>query len=154
MKVGVISDTHNFLDPHILKMFHGVGHILHAGDIGQPAILDQLRQIAPVTAVAGNTDDPMFGYSLSETVELGGLRFLVQHIVNPRLPGDDLRSRINATRPQVVVFGHTHSPFDAEVEGIRFLNPGCAGKKRFSLPRSVAMLHLRDRKMTVEMLPL
>ena len=83
MKIGVISDTHGFLDPKVLKLFAGVEHILHAGDIGSDAIIAELEAVAPVTAVLGNTDSsPTF--RLAEVVKLAGRKFLVHHIVNPR----------------------------------------------------------------------
>src|SRR5438128_7067088 len=86
MKIGVISDTHNFLDPQIPKLFAGVEHILHGGDIGLPWIILQLEAIAPVTAVLGNTDDGRFQFKDTEVVELAGRKFLVHHIVDPRAP--------------------------------------------------------------------
>lgn len=140
MKVGVISDTHNFLDPGIPGLFAGVDHILHGGDIGSPKILLALEQIAPLTAVAGNTDDLSYSYPLTESVELGLTRFLLQHIVSPWSLSDCLRRRIVREQPRVVIFGHTHKPFSEEVDGVLFLNPGYAGKQRFNLPRSVAIL--------------
>src|SRR4051794_29388638 len=83
MRIGVISDTHNFLDPKIPGIFAGVEHILHGGDIGVPSLLAELRKIAPVTAVSGNTDEPGFGYEATQVAELRGLKILVHHIVNP-----------------------------------------------------------------------
>src|SRR5690242_20300257 len=102
MRIGVISDTHNFFDPKIPEMFAGVEHILHAGDIGLPQILLELEQIAPVTAVCGNTDDPSFRYKMTEVVQLAGHKFLAHHIVNPHELSDSLRERINHERPNVV----------------------------------------------------
>jgi len=71
-RIGVVSDTHNYVDPKLAELFAGVDHILHAGDIGQPRVIRELEQLAPVTAVAGNTDDPMFGFRLVELVEVAG----------------------------------------------------------------------------------
>jgi putative phosphoesterase len=153
-QVGVISDTHNYLDPLIPQLFAGVDHILHGGDIGLPAILLALEQIAPVTAVAGNTDDPGFRYPQTELVELGGRKFLVQHIVNPQSLTDPFRTRIARERPDVVVFGHTHKPFSEGIGGTRFFNPGYAGKLRFGLERSVAILHWGDKGIRTEYLKL
>ncbi len=76
MKIGVISDTHGFLDPKILKLFTGVGHILHAGDIGDPFIPFELEQIAPVTVVVGN-NDPDLSFKETEAVELASRKFLI-----------------------------------------------------------------------------
>ena len=154
MRIGVISDTHNYLNPRIPHLFAGVDLILHGGDIGMPAIILALEQIAPVTAVAGNTDDPGFRYPQTDVVELGGRRFLVQHIVNPQSLTDPIRTRIARERPDVVVFGHTHKPFSESIGGTRFFNPGYAGKSRFGLERSVAILHCGDHGIRAEYLKL
>jgi len=154
MRIGVIADTHNYFDLCIPRLFAGVDHILHGGDIGRPAILRALEQIAPVTAVAGNTDDPGFHYPQTELVELAGHRFLVQHIVNPQALTDPLKARLARERPAVVVFGHTHKPFNENIGGTRFFNPGYAGKSRFGLARSVAILHCGSKPIRAEYLPL
>jgi len=154
LKVGVISDTHNHFDPRIPQLFAGVDHILHGGDIGLPSIVLALEQIAPVTAVAGNTDDPGFHYRIAEVVELAGRKFLVQHIVNPQALDDTLKTRIARARADVVVFGHTHKPFSEIIDGIRFFNPGYAGKSRFGMERSVAILHCSEKGIRAEYVPL
>jgi putative phosphoesterase len=154
MKIGVISDTHNFLDPKVAGLFAGVDHILHAGDIGLPSILLQLKAIAPVTAVGGNTDDPGLGYSENALAELGGKRFLIQHIVNPQQLDAGLKSRIAGERADVVVFGHTHKPFCQTIGSILFFNPGYAGKQRFDLPRSLAILHCEADGIRSKHMPL
>ena len=129
-------------------------HILHGGDIGKPTILLALEQIAPVTAVAGNTDDPGFQYPQTAVVELAGRKFLVQHIVNPHALADAIKARLARERPDVVVFGHTHKPFSESIGGTRFFNPGYAGKSRFGLERSVAILHCGEKGIRAECLPL
>jgi hypothetical protein len=154
MRIGVISDTHNYLDSRIPLLFAGVDHILHGGDIGLPAIILALEQIAPVTAVAGNTDDPAFHYRLTEVVELASRRFLLQHIVNPQSLADPIKTRIARERPDVVVFGHTHKPFRQAINGALFFNPGYAGKSRFGMKRSVAILHCGEKVLRAEYLPL
>ncbi len=141
MRIGVISDTHNFLDPKIVNLFEGVEHILHAGDIGSAKILHELEQIAPVTAVLGNTDGPELTVRETEVVELAGGKFLVHHIVDPRAPSEALERRLRREQPQVVVFGHTHKPFCETIGSTLFFNPGYAGKTRFGMPRSLAILH-------------
>ena len=153
-RIGVISDTHNYLDPRIPGLFAGVDHIIHAGDIGLPAILLQLEQIAPVTAVLGNTDDPGFQYRQVEAVEVAGRRFLVQHIVTPQALADPVRARIAREHLNAVVFGHTHKPFCQTIGGALFFNPGYAGKSRFGLARSVAILHCGEKGIRAEYLPL
>ncbi|EEF62408.1 metallophosphoesterase family protein [Pedosphaera parvula] len=140
MKIGIISDTHNFFDPKIPKIFKGVDHILHAGDIGQPQIIHQLESIAPVTAVLGNTDVGLH-YRQTEVVKLGGRKFLVHHIVDAQRPSEVLQRRLSRENPDVVVFGHTHKPFNELIGHTLYFNPGSAGKKRFSLPRTLAILH-------------
>ena len=154
MRIAVISDTHNFLDPKIPNLFAGVDHILHGGDIGLPAIILQLEQIAPVTAVLGNTDAPGFHYRQTEAVEVAQRKFLVQHIVNPQSLTDSIKARMARERPDVVVFGHTHKPFCETIGGTLFFNPGYAGKPRFGLERSVAILHCGDKGIRTEYLPL
>ncbi|MBI3848832.1 MAG: metallophosphoesterase family protein [Verrucomicrobia bacterium] len=140
MKIGVISDTHGYLDPQILKLFSDVDHILHAGDIGTPRIIFELEQIAPVTAVLGNTDSDI-SFNEIEMVQLQGRRFLLHHIVDPRAPGDIIKQRILREKPDVVVFGHTHKPFNQVIGKTLYFNPGYAGKQRFNLERSIAILH-------------
>jgi uncharacterized protein len=151
--IGVISDTHNYLDPRIPGLFAGVDHILHGGDIGRPAIILALEQIAPVTAVSGNTDDPGFHYRQTEVAEVAGRKFLVHHIVNPHSP-EPIAARVVRDLPEVVVFGHTHKPFCETIGGVLFFNPGYAGKPRFGLERSVAILHCDEQGIRPEYLPL
>ncbi|HWH71974.1 MAG TPA: metallophosphoesterase family protein [Candidatus Sulfotelmatobacter sp.] len=153
MKIGVISDTHNFFDPQIPQLFAGVEHILHAGDIGLPRLLLDLEQIAPVTAVMGNTDDPGFHYRQTEVLELAGRKFLLHHIVNPHALSDSLKARIERVRPDVVVFGHTHKPFCETIEGTLYFNPGYTGHSRFGLPRSLGILHCDANGIRPEHLP-
>ena len=154
MRIGVISDTHNHLDLRIPHLFAGVDHILHGGDIGMPAVLLALEHLAPVTAVAGNTDDPGFRYPQTAVAEVAGRKFLAHHIVNPHALTDPLQARIARERPDVVVFGHTHKPFSERIGGILFFNPGYAGKSRFGLERSVAILHCGEKGIRAEYLPL
>lgn len=154
MKIGVLSDTHNFLDPKVPRLFAGVHHILHAGDIGLPSLLLELGKIAPVTAVSGNTDDPAFHFEVLETVELEGRKFLLQHIVNPHNPAASLKARIARGRPDAIVFGHSHKPFCQTLDGVLFFNPGYAGKPRFGLRRTLAILHSGPEGIHPEFLPL
>jgi uncharacterized protein len=152
MRIGVISDTHNYFDLAIPKLLKGVDHILHGGDVGSPGILLQLEQIAPVTAVLGNTDDPGHRYRLTETVELDGRRFLVHHIVNPHRLDEHVAGLISRHHPDVVVFGHTHKPFSEMINGVFFFNPGYAGQNRFGMQRSLAIIHLQPNKFRHEFL--
>ena len=140
MRIGVISDTHNYLDPRVHKVFQGVDHILHGGDIGSARLILELETLAPVTAVLGNTDDAGLHFKLTEVVTLAGRKFLLQHIVNPRMLDDDLRARIQRETPAVVIFGHTHKPFCETIGETLFFNPGYAGNSRFGMERSLAIL--------------
>jgi putative phosphoesterase len=153
MKIGVISDTHNFLDPQIPELFKGVEHIIHAGDVGASAILSELAQIAPVTAVTGNTDS-MLPLKDVEVFELGRHKFLLQHIVQPNTPAVLLSDRVQREKPNAIVFGHTHKPFNQTIAGIWYFNPGYAGKTRFGMERSVAVLHFHRDKIKAEFLKL
>ena len=153
MKLGLISDTHGYFDPRIPALFAGVEHILHAGDIGSPRVIQELEAIAPVTAVLGNNDfDPT--WRETEIVTLGGRKFLVHHIVGLRSLADGIRDRITLAQPDVVVFGHTHQSHEERRGGTHFINPGYAGKPRFSMERSVALLHCEATELRVEFLAL
>jgi len=153
MKLGLISDTHNFLDPRLPEIFAGVDHILHAGDVGQAMLLMELEQIAPVTAVVGNTDE---GLRLRETemVTLADKKFLIHHIVTPGLGSPRIDQLLRTKSPDVVMFGHTHKPYAQLVDGRLFFNPGYAGKQRFDLPRSVARMEIAGGEITYRYIPL
>ena len=153
MRIGVISDTHNHFDPKIPGLFNGVEHILHAGDIGLPRIIVNLESIAPVTAVLGNNDHGLH-FKETEVITLAGRKFLVHHIVDIYRPAEIVAGRIIREKPEVVVFGHSHKPFNEVRDGVLFFNPGYAGKSRFGQPRSVAILHCGKDGMSAEFHPL
>jgi putative phosphoesterase len=153
-KIGVISDTHDHLDPQIKEVFEGVDHIIHAGDIGLPWIILQLEEIAPVTAVIGNTDETAINYKQIELVQLGDRKFLVHHVVEPLNLSDKLKRRIIRENPDVVVFGHTHKPFCETINNTLYLNPGYAGAQRFNLARTVAILNCDSQGMTADFIEL
>jgi putative phosphoesterase len=154
LRIGVISDTHNFLDPKVPELFAGVDHILHGGDIGQGRLILQLEQIAPVTAVLGNTDDSGLHFRQTEIVELDGRKFLIHHIVNPHAPDEALQRRLDREKPAAVVFGHTHKPFSETIDSTLFFNPGYAGKSRFGMPRTVAIFSCSAKEIRPEFFPL
>ena len=147
MKIGLISDTHNHLDPQVPEIFAGVDHILHAGDVGLSLILAELEAIAPVTAVLGNNDSNL---PIPETavVTLGEKKFLVHHIVTPGCGSPPIQARIQSEVPDVVVFGHTHRTFAQQIGPTLFFNPGYAGQPRFKHERSVALMEIRDGKIS------
>lgn len=143
MKIGLISDTHGFFEPRVPEIFRAVDHILHAGDICGNEIILQLEQIAPVTAVLGNNDyDPQ--YRELEVADFAGRKFLVHHIVPLGNTHANIFERIERVKPDFVIFGHTHQTHDRVVDGVRYVNPGYAGKRRFSQERSVALLELDE----------
>jgi putative phosphoesterase len=153
MNIGVISDTHNFLDPQFAELFAGVSHILHAGDVGNASIIHELEAIAPVTAVYGNTDMNL-PFKETEVIELAARKFLVRHIVNPFAPAERLKDRLARERPDVVIFGHTHRQFCETIGGIVFFNPGYAGRPKFNTERSAAILDCGGKAIRAEFLPL
>ncbi len=153
MKIGVISDTHNFLDPKVHGLFAGVGHILHAGDIGSAEIVSELEKIAPVTAVLGNTDGGIV-FLETEIVELAAKKFLLHHIVNPHAPSDKLEARFAREKPDAVIFGHTHKKFCETIGGVLFFNPGYSGKPKIGVERSAAILHCDEKEIRAEFLAL
>ena len=153
MKLGIISDTHGFLDPRVEKIFEGVDHIVHAGDIGDAMIELELKFIAPVTVVLGNTDLGL-SFKETETLTLAGKRLLVHHIVNPRELSGPMEARIRRDKPDAIIFGHTHKKFAETINGIFFFNPGYAGKPKLGTERSVARLYLDGTAIRHEFIPL
>lgn len=148
--VGVISDTHGLLRPEAVVALEGVDHILHAGDIGDQAILDRLRAIAPLTAIRGNVDvaGPCAKLPATEIVELGGRLFYLVHAI------EDLDIEPRAAGVAAVVYGHSHQPALEERNGVMYLNPGSAGPRRFKLPVTLAKLRISPTKMQAAILPL
>jgi uncharacterized protein len=148
--IGVLSDTHGRLDAAVPGLFAGVTHIVHAGDVGS-GVLEPLRAVAPVTAVAGNVDGWLADeLPLEATLEIAGRRLLVAHVRErvrrdhePALEGYD-----------VVITGHSHRFAEIWEEGVLYLNPGGAGQARFGLPRTVALLHIGEDDLRVERLEL
>jgi putative phosphoesterase len=145
--IGVISDTHGLLRPEAVDALQGCDRIIHAGDVGSPYILEQLRRIAPVVAVRGNVDKGGWARALpwSESVELDGHTIYVLHILED-LPTPDGIS--------AVVYGHSHKPSIEERDGVLYLNPGSAGPRRFQLPVSVARLSIVDGRLTARIIEL
>ena len=146
MVVGVISDTHGLLRPEAVQALAGVDHILHAGDVGDPGILNELQKIAPVTAIRGNVDSAITFPDLppTEAIELGNRLFYLVHSL------EDLA--INAAKAGVVcvVSGHSHRASLIQREGVLYLNPGSAGPRRFSLPVTIGLVHLSDTEIVPE----
>lgn len=136
MRVGIISDTHGLLRPEAVRALHGVELIIHAGDVGEAAILAELTKIAPVFAVRGNVDTEPWAQELPATavVEASGASFYVLH----NLRELDLKPRESGFA--AVISGHTHQPVQERRDGVLYLNPGSAGPRRFNLPISLALV--------------
>jgi putative phosphoesterase len=147
ISIGVISDTHGLLRPEALEAPRGSAHIIHAGDVGSPEILEKLSAIAPVTAVRGNVDKSAWSRELPETqvLELGGISIYVLH----DLAQLDLKPK--AAGFAAVVSGHSHVPKQEMRDGVLFFNPGSAGPRRFKLPVSVGRLILEDGRVRGEL---
>lgn len=143
LRIGVISDTHGLFDESIPSIFDGVAAIIHAGDIGKLEIIDRLEQIAAVFAVEGNNDN--FGKFPDERLEeLAGRRLMIRHIFGElhQLRQRD-RRMVEEIQPHVLVFGHSHRPYQQMLGKTMLFNPGSAGPRRFSLPRTVGVLSLK-----------
>jgi putative phosphoesterase len=147
--IGVISDTHGLVRPQALEALAGVDMILHAGDIGNAAVLDTLRDVAPVVAVRGNNDKGDWAESLSdwEVVEIGDVSIYVLH----NLAEIDISP---AGTFQVVISGHSHKPAVEERRGVLYVNPGSAGPRRFSLPISLAHLRVDGNTVNAKLIEL
>ena len=136
--IGVVSDTHSYYDDRLDLVLAGAERIVHAGDIGTLDVLSRLHALAPVTAVLGNTDLPFWDGELpwEAEVEALGLRILVCHI------GKSLIGRHDPVAEgfDLVVSGHSHKAAVEWRGDTLFLNPGAAGKARFGLPRTCALV--------------
>jgi putative phosphoesterase len=130
MRIGLISDTHGLLRPEALGFLDGSEHIVHGGDIGAPDILARLAAIAPLTVVRGNNDTAPWAKSIPETarIDFGGVGILVIHDLK------ELGIDPAAHGVRVVVSGHSHKPACVERGGVLYVNPGSAGRRRFTLP--------------------
>jgi putative phosphoesterase len=148
--IGVISDTHGLLRPQAVAALRGSPLIIHAGDVGRPEILDELRGIAPVFAVRGNVDRGAWAMGLPETeiVEVDGCLLYVLH----DLGALDLDPPTAGFR--AVIAGHSHQPKIETRDRVLYFNPGSAGPRRFRLPVSIGRLTLDDGKITAEIINL
>ena len=148
--IGLISDTHGLLREEALRALKGSELIIHAGDVGNPEIIETLKAIAPVVAVRGNVDAEPWAFALPETevVETAAATIFVLHDahaldLNPAAAGF-----------HIVVSGHSHKPNRTEHDGVLYINPGSAGPRRFQLPVTVARLNLAQTPWTVEFIDL
>ena len=141
-RIGIISDTHGLLRSAAERRLAGVDHIVHAGDIGRPEIVDALRQIAPVTAIRGNVDSGEWAREYPDTtlLRLAGKSIYILHDLKTLQA--DPGSGIN-----VIVSGHSHVPKIDTAGGVLYLNPGSAGPRRFKLPITFATLEVTPEGM-------
>ena len=150
LRVGVISDTHGLLRREAVAALEGAELIIHAGDIGGPEVLAQLRGLGPTTAVRGNVDTQGWAAALPETasVQVGAVRLWVLHDIS------QLDVDLAAAGFAAVIYGHSHRPAIEERDGILRINPGSAGPRRFRLPVTVARLVVSGGKVRAEIVTL
>jgi putative phosphoesterase len=150
MRIGLISDTHGLLRPEALDFLAGSDHIVHGGDIGNAEILARLAAIAPLTVVRGNNDTAAWAKPIPETARLapGGVPIYVIHDIK------ELDIDPSAAGVRVVVSGHSHRPASVERGGVLYINPGSAGRRRFSLPIAAGELLIEDGQVRVRLVTL
>jgi putative phosphoesterase len=152
VRIALVSDTHGFADPKLPELFQGCERVLHAGDIVTTPVLETLARIAPVIAVRGNNDlAPSFTH-LAETIcfPAGELRLFMIHDLGDRFrPKPRAAAALARDRPHIVVHGHSHRPGAVVHAGRLFVNPGSAGPRRFTLPRTAAILTVSGRRAHV-----
>jgi uncharacterized protein len=148
--IGVISDTHGLLRPEALSALKGSDHIIHAGDVGDPEILERLREIAPLVAVRGNVDHGAWAAKIpaAEFLEVDGISIYVLHIL------EKLDLKPESAGVKAVVYGHSHVPKQETRDGVLYFNPGSAGPRRFNLPVTAGKLILQDRSVRGEIIEL
>jgi uncharacterized protein len=148
--VGVISDTHGLLRPEAIRALRGADMIIHAGDVGNPEVIEELRGVAPTFVVRGNIDKEHWATALPMTavVEVGDRLFYVLHEIS-QLDFDPAVAGFAA-----VVFGHSHVPSMETREGVLFLNPGSAGPRRFKLPVAIARVRVSGERIDSEIVEL
>jgi putative phosphoesterase len=150
MLLGIISDTHGLLRPEALDALREAELIIHAGDVGDPEILKQLKAIAPVFAVRGNVDTQPWAEELplNTLVEASGTTLYVLHNLQ------HLDIKPEAAGVHAVISGHTHQPKQHDRGGVLYLNPGSAGPRRFHLPVSLALLNTSQKPLRAQIVPL
>jgi len=145
MRIGVISDTHDYLNPRLFDVFDGVDHILHAGDMNSMDMIIELSVIAPVIAVHGNMDphDIAAHYPQDKRIQLAGNDVFMTHNGGMLLRNRKIfNKRCGKKTPNVFIWGHTHKPENKMIDGMLSLNPGSASRPMVELSPSVAILTL------------
>lgn len=149
-RIGLISDTHGLVRPEALKALEGVELIVHAGDIGQPQVLDRLQAIAPLAAIKGNNDTAPWARRIPEILDLHVKDRTLRVIHNVR----DSELNLHAAGIDVVISGHSHKPSVQTRDNVLFVNPGSAGPRRFKLPVTVGLLDLGLAEVKAEIIRL
>lgn len=144
--VGIIADTHGLLRPEAIAAFQGVDHIIHAGDIGNATVVAGLADIAPVTAIRGNVDKGEWAMMYPDTRRLDIVGLAVHMVHNLK----ELRIDPVADGIGLIISGHSHRPHVYWQDDVLYVNPGSAGRRRFSLPVTVAILELTTSGMTAK----
>lgn len=154
IRIGVIADTHGLFDPAIRQHFKGVGHILHAGDIGDRSVIEQLEQIAPVTAVSGNVDEyEHSGFPRQILVCQNGKTIAVCHVLYEKGKlTQEAKSWLDREQPDICVFGHSHCSTIEQYGPTLLFNPGSAGPKRFSHPRGIGLLTIQRETVSPKLI--
>lgn len=144
MLIAALSDTHGLLRAEALAAIARADHILHAGDVGDPTILDRLRALAPVTAIRGNIDTAGACALLpaTEAVNLAGHLICLVHSLQ------DLDLNPEAAGIALVLYGHSHKPSVERSRGVLYLNPGSSGPRRFKLPVTLALIEADGTTLT------
>jgi uncharacterized protein len=150
IRVGLISDTHGLLRPEARAFLDGADRILHAGDIGDRSVLDELRALAPLVAVRGNNDLQAWGARLpaTRTLRIGGVGIYLLH------DRAELRERAPPSKVRVIVTGHSHRPLIEKRDGVLFVNPGSAGPRRFKLPVAAGEIEIRTDRVRARIVDL
>jgi putative phosphoesterase len=153
VRIGVIADTHGLYDPAIKEHFEGVTTIVHAGDIGDRAVIESLQAIAPLVAVSGNIDEyERSGFPRQIIFRRSGKSVAVRHVLYEKGKLTEEATRwLDAQQPDVCIFGHSHRPTIARYGRTLLFNPGSAGPKRFTLPRGIGLLTI-SRKQVLPLL--
>ncbi|MBV9179974.1 MAG: metallophosphoesterase family protein [Acidobacteria bacterium] len=148
--IGVISDTHGLLRPEALKALRGSDYIIHAGDIGDPSLLDRLEEVAPVSAVRGNVDHGLWATKIqpTNTLEVEGISLYVLHNLA------ELDIKPEAGGFSAVIYGHSHVPKQEIKNGVLYFNPGSAGPRRFRLPVTIGKIRLHAHHLDAEIVDL
>jgi uncharacterized protein len=149
-RVGLVSDTHGLVRPEALAALRGVELILHAGDVGDRAVIERLREIAPVVAVRGNNDRGAWAQDLRET-EVAEIADALVYVIHDlaELDLDPAAAGFHA-----VVSGHSHRPSVERRGGVLYVNPGSIGPRRFKLPVALAMLRVAGAELDARIVEL